>query len=318
MEVSAVSRWGGEPAIEREYGVKSLEHRTYRLDGQVVEAIVEHAPDASSAYGLLTFYQTEAMAPAKDVQLTMVGPQGALMARGRFFIRVPRPAAPSFQVSDHDFRALLILMGGTRPSGQEKAKLPAALPTKGMLPGSEKYLLGVEASRRVLPSFRSDLIGFAQGAEVHLAAYLRGEARVTLMVITYPTPQIARVRFGAMEKFLPVNQDHGPGSLYGRRTGSFVLLVLDSNSPATAARLMEQFQVSGHISWDERYPGDKPVSLQLVELVLANFLLILILVGFAFMGGILVFLSMRFFRRWFPQSPWVNPEEGSIIRLNLS
>ena len=137
------------------------------------------------------------------------------------------------------------------------------------------------------------------------------------MAISYPTPQIARIRFGAMMSFLAVNQDRGPGSVFGRREGSYLFLVLRASSPAVATNLLDQFKVARQVSWDERYPGDKPLTLQVLELILANILLILILVGVCLLGGLLLYLSKRLAYKYFPQWGWANPEGEPVIRLNL-
>ncbi len=318
LELGTIRKWGGDPVVEREYGVKAAELRTYRLNEKATQALLEEAPDTSAAYGLLTYYSTETMTPEKGMELTVSGPAGAFMVRGRFFVRVIRPAAPGAELSDNDFRALLIFVGGTGRRSEGPGSLPIPMPAQGLVPGSEKYLLGLEAARRVLPGFRTDLIGFSQGAECQVASYLRANGRVSVIAINYPTPQIARVRFGAMERFLDLNQDRGKTSLYGRRQGSYVFLVSDAESPAAANSLMDEFKVTASISWDRPYPGDKPFALQVVELFLANVALTLILVGGAIVGGILIFLSRKIAAKWFPQSAWGHPDEGSIIRLNLS
>lgn len=315
LPLSAVTNYGGELAVEQEYGVNSLEDRTYELAGQKVEVVLEAALDGSAAYGLFTYYQTTSMTPVKGIQLALRGPQGSLMARGRSFIRFLPPGGSS--LADNDWRALLIFVGGTRPSANALASLPAPMPQPGLIPGSEKYFLGLEVARRVLPSVRPDLIGFSQGAEVQLADYPGGRERSTLVAITYPTPQIARVRFGAMSNFLGLNQDHGPATVYGRRQGSFVFLVLNAGTPLTATKLMDLVSVAQKVSWDERYPGDKPFALQALELILANILLILILVGMCVAGGILVFVSKRLAHKYLPEWEWGNPEGESLIRLNL-
>ena len=67
------------------------------------------------------------------------------------------------------------------------AGLPRPMPPKGLVPGSEKYLLGLEAAKRVLPSFRTDLIGFEQSAEVQLGQYQIGKGTSTLMSIAIPS-----------------------------------------------------------------------------------------------------------------------------------
>ena len=315
LPFAALMKYGGEPAVEQEFGVKSLERRTYELAGQRAEVVLEAAADTSAAYGLLTYYRTASMTPAKGIQLAVTGPEGALMARGPNFIRfVPDSRSPA---TDNDWHALLVFVGGTRPSANALASLPAPMPQAGLIPGTEKYFLGLEAARRILPSFRTDLIGFAQGAEVQLADYQIGQARSTLLEISYPTPQIARLRYGAMSSFLALNQAQGPASIYGRRQGSYVFLVLNADTSTTATNLLNLFQVAQQVSWDQRYPGDKPFALQVLELILANVMLILILVGICIAGGILVFASKRFAHKYLPDWEWGNPEGESLIRLNL-
>ena len=87
LPLSAVSKYGGDPAVEQEYGVKALELRTYQLGKTRTQVVVEPTPDATSAYGLLTFYQTPAMTPEKGIQLAVRDANQTLMARGNNFIR---------------------------------------------------------------------------------------------------------------------------------------------------------------------------------------------------------------------------------------
>jgi hypothetical protein len=315
LALDAVRHWGGDPVIEREYGVKTIVERKYHLGDQTAEALFEEAADPTAAYGLLTFYQTDSMLPVKGVEFALEGAESALMVRGPFFVRTRRAAGSN--VSDNAFRALLIFIGGTRPSRQEAARLPPPLPAKGLIRGSEKYLLGLEAARRVLPEFRTELIGFTQGAEAQVASYRVGSAQAKVVAITYPTPQIARARFGAMENLLGINQDRGRDSVYGRRSGSYVFLVLDAGSASVSRKLMDQFQVSSAVSWNEKAPNEHSFTLQVVRLVLANLLLSFMIAGFAVGGGLIIFLSRRLAARLFPQWTWADTEHETIIRLNL-
>ena len=314
--VEAVREWGGDPAIEREYGVKTLEHRTYHHGEQTAEVVVEEALDPSAAYGLLTFYQTDLMAPAKEMKFTLLGPQGAQMARGRFFVRA-RLTNPS-EVSASQWQSLLVQIGGAEPPSDELSRLPSPLPTKGLIPGTEKYLLGLEAARRVLPGFRSDLIGFPQGAEVRVGSYRVGKAVTTILAINYPTPDIARARFGAMKGFLEINTDRGNDSVYGRRSGSYVLLVLSADSAKSAEEVLGLFQITSQVSWNERAPNEKAFTLQVARLVLANILLSCFVAGFAVGGGLLIFLGRRVARKWFPKWEWADPDREAITTLKLT
>jgi hypothetical protein len=315
LGVDEINSYGGDPAIEREYGVKSLEVRTYQLDGTRADVVLESAPDVSAAYGLLTYYQNESMHPEKAIQLAMTGSQVSLMARGRSFIRFLRPK--NSQLSESDFRALLILVGGTRPTTDSLANLPLPLPPSGLIPGSGKYIIGPETAQRVLPSFPTGLIGFDQGAEVQVGEYLMGNSRSTMMEVSYPTPQIARLRFRAMSDSLGLNQDRGANSLYARREGSFIFLALKTNNKADATKFLDQFNVNEQLSWDEKYPGDKTIGRQLFELIMGNVFLTLVLSGAGIAGGVLIVLSRRVTARFFPAWEWGHPEMDRLIRLNL-
>jgi hypothetical protein len=339
VSVGSLRAWGADPAIEGEYGVSAVERRTYTLypEEDSVDALIEKASDPSAAYGLLTVYSSARMSPLKDLPLTRLGPGSALMVRGSNFIRIVRPPEPAgkasapasgpnpgppaaerpFPFSLGQLRELLGLVGGQGPSADELKSLPTALPLKGLIQGSEKYLLGEAAAQRVMPSFPTKLLGFSMGAEVRMATYAAGGEKVRVLVITYPTPQIARLQYAAMEKSLPLNPPAVPGAAHGKQTGSFVILVLDAQSPSVAAKLLNGLKSSENVSWDRPYPGDVPFVIQVVRLVLANLLLTLILAGFATGGGLIFFICKRLAMKWFPQTEFGQPDEATIIRLNL-
>ena len=315
MGVEAVRQFGGDPTIEREYGVHTVVWRNYHLGDKSAEALLEEAADPTAAYGLMTFYRTEAMRPARGIAVAFTGPWGAAMARGRFYVRVR--ASSDSTISETELRALLIYIGGTGPSREDAASLPTPLPAAGLVPHSEKYLLGLEAARQILPDFRAGLIGFSHGAEAQVGTYSLGAERATVLALNYPTPVIARVRFGAMENLLGINQDKGPDTIYGRRTGSFVILVLNAPSSDAAKKLIDQFQVTSNVSWNEAAPQREKFILEVVRMILAIILLALIIAAFATTTGVLIFLARRLARRFFPQWEWADTEREQIIRLNL-
>ncbi len=315
LSLDAVRTWGGDPAVEHEYGVTSLEQRSYQLGKTQLHVIVETASDPTAAYGLYTFYQSTGQEPEKGIQLAVVSSGGALMARGKNFIRFLRPRDSG--VSDDNFQALLIYVGGISSPSPVLSMLPVPMPTKDLVPGTSKYLVGLEGAKQVLPDFRAYLLGFNQGAEVQVGDYQTGATRSRLLAVSYPTPQIARIRFGAMTDFLGVNRTQGSQVIYGRREGSYIFLVLNADSAATANALMDEFKVARQVVRDERYPGDKPFAMQVLELILANVLLILILIGLCVLGGVMVFLSRRVAARWFPEWQWGHTDEETLIQLHL-
>lgn len=314
VSFSDVRQWGVESSVDREYGVTRVEIRTYRKGNQTVQALVEKAADPSSAYGLLTFYQNESMKPAKGMKLTVIGPNEAYMARGVFFVRVLRPTTS--KMSEEDFHSALIAIAGAAPSANAMSLLPPSLPPQGLIPGSEKYVLGPVAEQQAVPSIPADLVGFRLGAELQAAAYRRNGQRVTFILISYPTMTIARSHYRAIVRILGVNKKNGPDAVYGKLKGTYVLLVQNARTREIASGLMSQLTIEQQVSWNQPPPG-KPVTVQMFHLILGNILLVVLLVGLALFAGFLFFVSRRVAAKWFPHWDWAQAYEDSITRLNL-
>ena len=316
LNVASVGQWHGDPTVDAEYGVKAMEHRSYRLDGKAADVVLEEGPDSSAAYGLFTYYRTESMQPVRDNESAASGSSETLMAHGRFFTRI----LPQTGVSAVDLRALLILLEHQQPAGPDNvASLPTPLPSVGLVPGSEKYVLGPVAAHNVAPFLSTELIGFSQGAEMEVANYRSKPEggpgkQARLVAITYPTFQIARDQFALIQRQLRMNE--GDASIFGNRKGSFVFLAFNAD-PKSAANILDQFNVSEHVSWDQKYPGKKSVALQMLEIIVSNVILVFMLVGFSLVGGITIVLSKRLARKWFADSVGGGPDGEGLVVLNL-
>jgi Family of unknown function (DUF6599) len=334
ISVDDVGKWAEIPAIARECGVKSAQLRTYTLypEDETVEVLLEDAADVTSAYSLFTLYRNDSMTPVANLPFTEVGNGVAVMKRGSRFIHILEPgdaksatgeSAPQqpigrqFSLTLSQIQSILVAVGGSPQAGDDARGMPGALPQAGIIPRSEKYLLGEESAKFAMPSFRSSLLGFSQGAEARLATYRNGTERSQVLAVTYPTPQIARQRFGVMENILQINQDQGAQPVYGKLTGSYVILVFGASSRTRATDLLGLFNSTGYVTWNQRYEGDVPVVIQMVRFVLANIFFSFILIAFALFGGLLFFMTKVVARKWFPNSAWGQPEGNTIIRLGL-
>jgi Family of unknown function (DUF6599) len=314
LAIEALAQYGSQTNIDREYGVKSAELRTYALGGQSLQVAVEHAPDSVAAYGLFTFYRTAKTQPVSGVELAVEGPQYALMVRGKDVFRIlktsPRTLASSV------LKSLLMQMGGAKLSAQAIADLPTPLPPEKLLPASEKYILGPLAAKAEIPLIPTDALGFDRGAEVHMGEYELGGDHEQLLAISYPTPMIARQRYVELEHTLNFYKGENKQTAYGRRDGSFVFLVLGGGRES-AKTLLDKFKVTQDVSWNVPYPGSKPVTQQLLEFVLGNIFLSMLIASFGLIGGVGIALSRRIAARWFPAAKWGHPDEGNFVSLNI-
>ncbi|HEX5481869.1 MAG TPA: hypothetical protein VFZ08_04510, partial [Terriglobia bacterium] len=114
LNVQDLAKYGDQLAVDQEFGVRAGVLREYRLGSLKAFAVFEEATDPSSAYGLYTFYQNEGMRAEPGMQLVATNSREALMTRGRYFIRVLRPASGA--ISEREFRDLLASVGGERLS----------------------------------------------------------------------------------------------------------------------------------------------------------------------------------------------------------
>jgi len=317
VTASVLADWGGDAAIEHEYGVTSFIARTYTFANHKADILVEQAADPSSAYGLLTFYRTPAMTSLDASPLTVAAAGKALLARGPAFIRVSVSAPDALPLGD--YMALLRLIGGPPPPRRALSQLPEPLPSRGLVDGSQKYVLGPVAAAKTVPALTPNLIGFDESAELQIGLYRTGASSgtLTLAAINYPTPQIARSEFDSINKALcqPGADAH---AFACRRRDTYVLIAMDAPSRAVADQFLDGFTVTKTISQDQGNPENQGTVWQMLRLLVANGVLIMMLAAFSFAGGVLVFVSKRLARKWFANSIFVEAEGAGIIILDLS
>jgi hypothetical protein len=311
-----LNSFGCQPAVDQEFGVRSVTQRTYSKEGTSVTVYFEKAADPSSAYGLFTFYQSSAMHPITGVQLAVAGPKDALMARGRYFIRVVEPTGSD--LSQRNLHSLLASIGGAKLGVDNAEKLPQRLPKRGLVQGSEKYLLGPEAAHRVLGPFPVGAIGFEDGVEALVGTYVSGGERLRLLAISYPTPQLAQLKYKDIQKALHGNDSKQLGPVYGHLRGSYAFLVLNAKSAEPANKLLNQFRLSQYLTWSPHSRPDESTAYQLVNLVLANFELIGIIAVFATLAGIVGAIVKRLIIKYFPESSLSRRQDNQLTKLKLS
>src|SRR5271170_8171248 len=177
-------------AVLKEYGFAGFESATYtRDDGRKLTLKVASFADASGAYGAYTYYKTPPM------QIEKIGDGAASMNERVLFYRGNILVDAVFQKLSAMSAAELREMadGLPLPSGNTRnlPGLPAYLPTQSYVKNSAKYVVGPSALQHVDAPVPSELVDFSAGAEVVIGNYNSSGGEATLMLISYPTPQIA-------------------------------------------------------------------------------------------------------------------------------
>jgi hypothetical protein len=174
------------------------------------------------------------------------------------------------------------------------------LPPKGLVPRSERYILGLLGLRANAPEIPASAVNFDFGTEGELAKYRNG---VLLAVFSFPTPSMARQQLPEFQKIEGAT---------AKRTGPFVAVAL--GPPSAAAKLLDAVNYQGVVAENEK-PPVKPLELKpetAGQMVLAIFMLAGLLLGFCLLSGLAVGGTLRLARRF-----GYSAAEGSLITLHL-
>jgi hypothetical protein len=299
----------------KEAGEREFRVCQYTAGDRVVGIWVGRYHDPSSAFEVYTSRLAAGMVPTNLGQVSAFDKNGVLVLQGSLVV------SSAANVSKEDLSALLKAL----ESGSEKGPLPPIrtyLPGTGRALGTERYALGPEAFRAALETlgrndFRvlTEAVGFNSGAETMLARYTgKGQDGGVLLLIEYPTPQLAEQHIHHLEEVLPAGAKEA-GTLIERK-GSLLSLVLTPSSPEYAKSLRETVDYETQVTWNEasQTATDPPITSIMVKIFIGTgiFMVAAVVLGIAF-GGVRVLT-----KRFFPGKVFDRPNQIEVLQLGLS
>jgi hypothetical protein len=256
--------------VLREYGVTSGERREYVDGTDKASVTLYRMVDPSAAFGVFTFLRDPDMALPGPVMAASyaAGKRGhELLVVGNLVMDI---ASGKREIAAPDLNALAQTVA---PQADRRPYPPIAtfLPKDGLIPGTERYVLGPQALAQVFPpsaANRTDWAGFGSSAEAMLGRYRlsakasdkppakgRPTAEGVLLLILYPTQQLAADRYNALSKSFALNADPGQAgdkpAVFGTRSSALIALLAGADSRETAANLLNQIHYSSDVTWNE-------------------------------------------------------------------
>ncbi len=316
-------------AVLKEYGFVRLEKAAYtRDDGRNLTIRAAVFEDASGAYGAFTYYYSP------DMEQETIGGQGAFLNNRVLFYQGNVLVDAVFDRMSVMSASQLRQLAGLLPQAQGGKNKPPSLP--GYLPKAEsargagsnpeknttKYVLGPVALNRIGSPLPASMVDFKSGAEVVLGTYAAAAGDATLMLIEYPTPQIAAERLREIDASHQVPQQQpgvasivDVGPFFDARTGPIVVIAAGPLSKSEARSLMSSISYDADVTWNENtYVSKKD---NMANFLFNAILLCGIVVGLALVAGI-AFGGLRVLvKRFFPDSVFDRREAMEIISLHL-
>jgi len=310
------AKWPNGERVLQEAGLTKIEQRAFRNGGDEITLRTFVLRDPSSAFEVYTFLLSPGM---KDWGLGKDSAGDDTHARiliGNLVVLADVP--PS--IKPQSLQQLLSTL-------KDKADPTPLPPLKVYLPkhwrvfGSEKYALGPEAFRAAMSSLQQDAavgladeVGFKDGVEAIFAGYRGQHGSGILLLLDYPTPQLAEQHLHHLRQALPDSLKRAGVTV--ERKASLLSLVFAATAPEHAQAIRDEVNYETEVTWNEssHKATDPPIFTIMFKIFLFTglFLGVATGVGIAF-GGVRVII-----KRLFPGKVFDRPEDIEVLQLGLS
>ena len=303
----------------KEYGFAEFASANYtRDDGRNLSIKAIRFNDASGAYGAFTYYRVPEM-PQEQI-----GDQGASLNNRVLFyhgsILIDAVFNKTSAMSAAELRELSRLL--PLPSGGDLnlATFLSYLPRTPEQKVRTKYVIGPVGLQKINAPIPAQLVDFGTGAEVAETTYPGAAGDSILLLISYPTPQIATGHLHAIEAAVEQNAKSPapglfPGPIFGKRTGPLVVLVAGDASREHAQSLLASVNYEASVTWNEKNPFDNHGNIGTIvvnALLLSGVISLLALIAGLAFGGVRILA-----RKLFPNTALGRPDETEFIALHL-
>lgn len=287
------------PAIIR-YGFIGATKQTWKGPGGSVRVTLYEMIDASAAYGLFTL---ERNINQPGFMPLPFGSEGFRGGNRSCFWQSKYVVSLEGSVRAADSVARVIsngILGRSR-----KPPVSNLLPPSSLVQGSDKYVVESSSVGRTA-ELDPESLGFEDSVEVATANYRIDGKPAHLVLLLYPTQQIAKKYAEQWDAQAPDD------AAFRKRVGAVLALVRGTRDPAVAKAILDGVNYETQVTWSEPRPD---LSLREVILTIFTFigigLVFTLVVGLSF-GGVRIFVKARYPGRVFDR-----PEDMEIIQLKL-
>jgi hypothetical protein len=252
-----------------ELGLEATEQAEYKSpESKHFTATAWRFRDSTGAVTFFQAHRPSGAAPAPISKLTSVTSDGQVFAYGNYVFQLTGAVPPQ-----DDFAPVYAQLPKL-----EQSPLPALigfLPAGGLIPNSERYVLGPVTLDHFEPRIAPSIVAFHLGAEGQLAKYNSPKGTLSLAIFNYPTPSVARDRLVEFQKI--------PGAM-AKRAGPLVAITIDPPDLDSAERLLAQVRYEASLTMTQKVPVNEVKGF--AKMMLNTFVLAGIVGGMCIIAGI--------------------------------
>lgn len=303
-------------ALLNEYGFTDSASATYsRDDGRKLTVRAARFSDATGAYGAFTYYKQPQMLREEIPDQASSWNERVLFYRGNILVDAVFQKLSAMSAAE--LRSLSAELPAATGSAAELPAVPTYLPKKSYVKNSAKYVVGPVGLEKIDAPLSADAVNFKDGAEVVMGKYDTMEGEATLLLISYPTPQLAAERLRTIDATRPAADPSNASSalaFFDKRTGPIVALVTGNASKLEAEALLNAVNYEANVTWNERAPTAKD---NIGSVVVNSLILAGVLGGFALIFGVAFGGFRMILKRMHPERAMAFSEQTEFISLHL-
>jgi len=311
-------------AALREYRFSDVASATYTQDdGRTLKVRAARFADASGAFGAYLFY----LQP--NMNREQIGDQGVSMGDRVLFYRGHVLVDAKFSGQTATTAGELRELAGALPHpGGNSGNLPTFinfLPQRDYIPNTQKYVMGPVALATLDSAVTQDQVDFEKDeSELTLAHYQLPSGEATLILISYPNPEIAAEHLRRINAAHQIQQSNeagvstinGSGAFFDKRTGPIVAIATGGMSESDAKSLLGMVNWRATVTWNS--PTSNAQVRDLYMLILNIVVLCAILAGLAIIAGVAFGGFRILMKRFYPDKVFDRPEQMEFISLHLT
>ena len=321
--------WSGQPSamwveteaasnyldLWKETGRTAGEFCEYSSGDAKIQINLQKYRDPSSAYEMYTALIRPEMHPSTLNRTSAVDGDRLFVLVGTSILEV-RPT-PAISTAD------LVTLVNAVSAHADQTPLPPIrtyLP-RGFSDGTQRYARGPVAFQNAIATLKREEFanlaseaGFNVNAEAMLAHYREGKEEAVLLLIDYPTPQLAEQHLRHLEQAISSAAKQAGTSI--ERKASLLSIVLKPSSVEYGNTLRRAVNYETEVTWNEprQTVTDPPLLSTIAKIFIATFvfMVVAVVLGAAF-GGVRVLTKI-----FFPGKVFDRPEQMDVLQLGLS
>jgi len=258
-------------ALWDECGLQQAEQAQYEAQDRKMTGTAYRLQDSTGALAAFDWQRPFDSKPSTLGKLAVESGDSVVLAYGNYLLNFT-----GYKPTVSEIDALI----QTVPK-LEQSPLPALmgyLPEKGLVPNSERYVLGPVGLEKFATGIAPSTAAFHFGTEAQVGSFHVASGEMKLAIFSYPTPQIARERIVDFQRI---------SGAIAKRAGPMVAVVLSPPNADDAERLLAQIRYAPTITLDEHVPTarDNIGNLVVNAFKLTGLLLVFCLVAGLSFGG---------------------------------